>query len=87
MRKKLKILIVSKIAQTIFIKFSGFIVHSKLNNITLSAFSEKIPETEKKKKKKSLCDRRLTERLTQLTNLVQIRYLRSPWKYLNSFFS
>ena len=34
-------------ALTILIKFCGFIVHSKPNNMTLSAFPEKIPETGK----------------------------------------
>ena len=52
-------------APTILIKCCRFIVHSKHNNMTLSAFPEKIPETEKK----NVC-RRLTERLTQLTSLV-----------------
>ena len=44
-RKKFKILVFSKMAPTIFIKCCGFIVHSKPNNITLSAFPGKIPET------------------------------------------
>ena len=61
-------------AQTILIKFCTFIEHSKPNNMTLSAFPGKIPETEKKNSI-LLCGRRLTERLTHLTNLVQIRYL------------
>ena len=47
MRKKLKILIFSKMAPTNLIKFFGFIVHSQPNNMTLSAFPEKVPETEK----------------------------------------
>ena len=47
MRKKLKIFIFSKMASAILIKFCGFIVHSKINNMTLSAFPEKIPETRK----------------------------------------
>ena len=47
MRKKLKILIFSKMAPTIFIKFYGFIVYLKHNNMTLLAFTEKIPETRK----------------------------------------
>ena len=34
-------------AQTILIKLSGFIGHSKSNNMALSAFPEKIPETRK----------------------------------------
>ena len=34
-------------APTIFIKFCEFIVHSKPNNMTLSAFPGKIPETRK----------------------------------------
>ena len=37
-KKKLKIFIFSKMAQTIFIKFCGFIAHSNLNNMALSAF-------------------------------------------------
>ena len=42
-------------APTKFIKICGFTstVHSKPNNVTLLAFPEKIPETEKK----NLCDR------------------------------
>ena len=32
-------------APTILIKFCGFIAHSKPNNMTQSAFPEKIPET------------------------------------------
>ena len=35
-------------APTKLIKFCGFTVHSKPNNVTLSAFPEKIPETKKK---------------------------------------
>ena len=69
---------------TILIKLCGLIVHSKPNNVTLSAFPEKIAETEKNLT--SLCDRRLTERLTQLTNLIQFRYLEAPCKYLHSRF-
>ena len=38
MRKKLKILILSKMAPTILTKFCGFIVHSKPNTMTLSPF-------------------------------------------------
>ena len=47
MRKKFKILIFSKMAPTILIKFCGFIVHSKPNNMILSAFAGKIPVTRK----------------------------------------
>ena len=47
MRKKFKILIFSKTATTILIKFCGFIVKSKPNNMTPSAFPGKIPETRK----------------------------------------
>ena len=61
-------------APTKLIKFCGFTVHSKPYNVTLSAFPEKIPEIEKKNLT-FLCDRRLTECLTQLTNLIQFRYL------------
>ena len=39
--------IFSKMAPTILIKFCGFIVQSKDNNVTLSAFPGKIPETGK----------------------------------------
>ena len=46
--KNYKISIFSKMAPTKLIKFCGFTVHSKPNNVTLSAFPEKIPETEKK---------------------------------------
>ena len=46
MRKKYKIFF-SKMALTILIKLCGFIVHSKTNNMTLSAFLGKIPETRK----------------------------------------
>ena len=42
MRKKFKILIFSKMAPMILIKFCGFIVHSKTNNMALSAFPGKI---------------------------------------------
>ena len=34
-------------ASTISIKFCEFLVHSKPNNMTLSALPEKIPETRK----------------------------------------
>ena len=47
MTKKIKNLIFSKMAPKILIKFCGFIVYSKPNNITLSAIPEKIPETRK----------------------------------------
>ena len=40
-RKKLKTLIFSKMAPTIFIKFCGSIVYSKPNNMVLSAFPGK----------------------------------------------
>ena len=46
-RKKFKISIFSKITSTNLMKFCGFIVHSKPNNMTLSAFPGKIPGTEK----------------------------------------
>ena len=46
-KKKCKIFIFSKMASTISIKFCGFIVHSKHNNMTLSAFPGKIPDTGK----------------------------------------
>ena len=46
-KKIFKILILSKKAVTILIKFCEFIVHSKPNNVTLSAFPGKIPETRK----------------------------------------
>ena len=84
-RNNYKISIFSKMAPSKLIKFCGFTVHSKPNNVTPSAFPEKIPETEIKNLT-SLCDRRLTERLTQLTNLIQFRYLGPPCKYLNSLF-
>ena len=76
--------IFSKMAPTKLIKFCGFTVHSKPNSVTLSAYPEKIPETGKKII--SLCDRRLTKRLTLLINIVQIRYPGPPWKYLHSLF-
>ena len=47
MRKKFKILIFSKMVPMILIKFSGFILYSKPNNMTPSAFPRKIPETKK----------------------------------------
>ena len=47
MRKKFKIPNFSKMALTILIKFCGFIVHSKPNNMTLSAFPGEIPATRK----------------------------------------
>ena len=43
----LKIFIFSKMAPTILIKFCGFIVHVKPNNMALSAFPGKILETRK----------------------------------------
>ena len=74
--KNYKISIFSKMAPTKLIKFCRFTVglHSKPNNVTLSAFPEKIPAIEKKNLT-FLCDRRLTEHITQLTNLIQFRYL------------
>ena len=42
-----KKLIFSKMAPTILIKFCGFVVHSKHNNMTLSAFPGKISESGK----------------------------------------
>ena len=71
-------------ARTILIKFCGLIAHSKPNNVILSAFPEKIPEPEKNLT--FLCDRRLTERLTQLTNLIQFRYLGPPANITILFF-
>ena len=64
-------------APTKLFKFCGFTVHSKPNNVTLSAFPEKIPEIEKENLT-FLYDRRLTERLTQLAKLIQFRYLGPP---------
>ena len=46
--KNYKISILSKMAPTKLIKFCRFTLHSKPNNVTLSAFPEKIPETKKK---------------------------------------
>ena len=46
-RKEFKISIFSNMALTILFKFCVFVVHSKRNNMTLSAFSEKILETRK----------------------------------------
>ena len=46
--KNYKLSIFSKMAPTKLIKFCRFTVHSKPNNVTHSAFPEKIPETEKK---------------------------------------
>ena len=82
MRKK--ILIFSKMAPTILIKFSGFIVHSKTSNMPLSALPGKIPETGKMYLK--FFFRLLTQGLNQSTDLVQIRYLRSSSKYLEPLF-
>ena len=49
-RKNYKISIFSKIAPTKLIKFYGFTLHSKPNNVRhLRLFPKKIPETEKKK--------------------------------------
>ena len=47
MRKKFNMLIFSKMAPTILIKFCEFIVglYSKPNSMTLSAFPGKFPET------------------------------------------
>ena len=72
-------------APTKLIKFCGFTLHSKPNNVTLSVFPEKIPEIEKKNLT-FLCDRRLTERLTQLTKLIQFRYLGPPANISIPFF-
>ena len=47
MRKKNKNLDFLKMAPTILIKFCGLIEHSKPNNMTLTAFPGKIPETRK----------------------------------------
>ena len=47
--KKLKIFVFLKTASTIFIKFRGFIVHSMLNNMTLSAVHGKSFKLKKKK--------------------------------------
>ena len=44
--KNYKISIFSKLAPRKLIKFCRFTVHLKPNNVTLSAFPEKIPETE-----------------------------------------
>ena len=52
--------IFSKTTTTNLIKFCGFIVHLKPNNMTLSAFPGKIPETEENILEIFLCDRRLT---------------------------
>ena len=46
-RKIIKISNFTNMTPTILIKFFGFIAHSKPNNIKLSAFPEKIPETSK----------------------------------------
>ena len=46
-RKKFKISIFSKMAPTILFKYCGYIVYLKPNNMALSAFPEKIPETGK----------------------------------------
>ena len=47
-RKKLKIFVFWKTASTIFIKCGGFIVHSNLNNMTLSAIHRKSFKLKKK---------------------------------------
>ena len=47
-RKKLKIFVFWKTASTIFIQFCGFIVHSNLNNMTLSAIHGKFFKLKKK---------------------------------------
>ena len=46
-KKNLKFRFSQKMAPTILIKFCGLVVHSKHNNMTLSAFPGKIPETGK----------------------------------------
>ena len=87
-KKTFKILIFSKMAPMILIKFCGFIVglHSKPNYMILSAFPGKIPETRKLYFK--FFFRLLTQDLNQLIDLVQNRYLGSSRKYLeHSFFS
>ena len=65
---------------TKLIKFCGFTVHSKPNNVTLSTFPEKIPETGKILKK--IFFLLLTQGLNQLINLVQTRYTGFSCKYL-----
>ena len=46
-KRKIKILIFSKMATTVIIKCCGFIAHSNLNNMALSAFPGKILVTKK----------------------------------------
>ena len=70
-------------ATTILIKICGFIVHSKHNNIKLSAFPGKIPETVKIF---FIFFRLLTQGLNLLINLVQNRYVGSSCKYLEPLF-
>ena len=84
MRKKFKILIFLKMAPTILIKFCGFIVHSKHNNMTLSAFPGKIRETGKIYF--YFFFRLLMQSLNQFINLVQNRHLGSSRKCLEPFF-
>ena len=82
-KKKFKISIFSKMAITILFKFCGFIVYWKPKNITISAFPEKILET---RKIVFNSVSHVTQRLNQLTILLQIRYLESPCKYFLPFF-
>ena len=67
-------------ATTILIKFGEFRVHSNPNNMTLTAFPGKVPETGKIFLNFSI--RFLMLHLNELMNLAQIQYLESSGKYL-----
>ena len=82
-KKNFKISFSQKWAPTIFIKFCGFIVHSNPNNKALSAFPGKILVTRIIFFNFFIC--RLTKRLNQLTNLIQILYFGHSCNYLQPF--
>ena len=67
------------LALTALIKFCGFIVHSKPNNVILANFPGKIPETGKHFLN---LFRLQTQGLIQLINLVQTRHIGLSYKYL-----
>ena len=82
--RKNKIYIFSKMAPTKLIKFCGLTVHSKPNNVTLSAFPEKIPEIEKKNLTFVCASPNGAHNSTDQSHPISIS--RAPCKYLHYFF-
>ena len=72
-------------AETILIKCCGFLVHSKPNNMTLSAFPKKYLKLKKKKKKKFCLSPNVAPKTTDRSR--QIRYVGFSCKYLEPFVS